>query len=418
MRRNLKKSKAKSHKKSGKAGLIAAYCVIWTFIVAACAIWYQVMVYMSDFSPSRLQTNAVGENFSDSDTIVSPTETAEEKLNQRVSEIIANMSVEEKVGQMFVLRADGSAKIYDNISQTKAGGVVLFARDFKGKSRDEVISMIEQMQSASDGKMLIAVDEEGGTVVRVSSNSNLRSTKFKSPQALYEAGGFDLIKADTVEKCILLKSLGINMNFAPVADVCTDPKGFMYKRAFGKDAEQTAEYVALVVDTMQQNGVMSCVKHFPGYGNSVADTHSGLDVNTKTLQELNDSDLIPFSKAVAQGVDSIMLTHTIINSIDSQNPASLSEKVIKMIREDMNFDGVLISDGMDMGAIQKFSGNSGNACVMAVKAGVDLICTPENPVLDYNAVLNSVKSGEIAENQIDEAVARIIKMKIKHGLYD
>lgn len=418
MRTKLKKSKTKPQKKPDKASIIAAYGLIFVFIVAACAMWYQVMIYMSDFSPSRLQTNATGENFSDSDTAVSPFETAEEQLNQRIVEIVADMSVEEKVGQMFVLRADGSAKIYDNINQTKAGGVVLFTRDFKGKSSDQVIAMIEQMQSASDGKMLIAVDEEGGTVVRVSSNSNLRSTKFKSPQALYAAGGFDLIEADTVEKCTLLKSLGINVNFAPVADVCTNPKGFMYKRAFGKDAQQTTEYVTLVVDTMQKNGVMSCVKHFPGYGNSVADTHDGLDVNTKTLQELNNSDLLPFREAIAHDVDSIMLTHTIINAIDPENPASLSEKVVKMIRDDMNFHGVIISDGMDMGAIQKFSGNSGNACVMAVKAGVDLICTPENSVSDYNAVLSAVKSGEIAENQIDEAAARIIRMKIKHGIYD
>ncbi|MDD6395957.1 MAG: glycoside hydrolase family 3 N-terminal domain-containing protein [Firmicutes bacterium] len=372
---------------------------------------------MSDFSPSRLQTSAVGDNSSDSDAVVSPSEIAEMKLKQRVADIVADMSIEEKVGQMFVLRADDSTEFCSILSQTKAGGVLLFARDFKNKSRDDVIAMVGRMQSAADGRLLMAVDEEGGTVVRVSSNPNLRSTKFKSPQDLYAAGGFDLIKADTVEKCTLLKSLGINMNFAPVADVCTDPKGFMYKRSFGKDAEQTAEFVTLVVDTMRQNDVMCCVKHFPGYGNSVADTHDGLDVNTKTLQELNDSDLIPFRRAIAHDVDSIMLTHTIINAIDSEAPASLSEKVVKMIRDEMGFDGVLISDAMDMGAIQKFSGNSGKACVSAVKAGVDLICSPENPVSDYNSVLNAVKSGEIPESQIDEAAARIIKMKIQSGIY-
>lgn len=414
----MKKSSVEFHKKRKNSGLIVTYCVILLFILCASAAWYSVMVYMSDFSPSRLQTSAVGDNSSDSDAVVSPSEIAEMKLKQRVAEIVADMSIEEKVGQIFVLRADDSTEFCSILSQTKAGGVLLFARDFKNKSRDDVIAMVGRMQSAADGRLLMAVDEEGGTVVRVSSNQNLRSTKFKSPQDLYAAGGFDLIKADTVEKCTLLKSLGINMNFAPVADVCTDPKGFMYKRSFGKDAEQTAEFVTLVVDTMRQNDVMCCVKHFPGYGNSVADTHDGLDVNTKTLQELNDSDLIPFRRAIAHDVDSIMLTHTIINAIDSEAPASLSEKVVKMIRDEMGFDGVLISDAMDMGAIQKFSGNSGKACVSAVKAGVDLICSPENPVSDYNSVLNAVKSGEIPESQVDEAVARIIKMKIQSGIYD
>ncbi|MGN0474090.1 MAG: glycoside hydrolase family 3 N-terminal domain-containing protein, partial [Acutalibacteraceae bacterium] len=163
---------------------------------------------MSDFSPSRLQTSAVGDNSSDSDAVVSPSEIAEMKLKQRVAEIVADMSIEEKVGQMFVLRADDSTEFCSILSQTKAGGVLLFARDFKNKSRDDVIAMVGRMQSAADGRLLMAVDEEGGTVVRVSSNPNLRSTKFKSPQDLYAAGGFDLIKADTVEKCTLLKSLG------------------------------------------------------------------------------------------------------------------------------------------------------------------------------------------------------------------
>lgn len=335
-----------------------------------------------------------------------------------VADIVNSMSVEQKVGELFMLKSNGASGINNTISKTKAGSVVLFAKDFNGKTKAQVKSMIKKMQSSSDGKMLIAVDEEGGTVVRVSSNSNLRSSKFKSPQALYAEGGFDLIKSDTVEKCNLLKSLGINMNFAPVADVCTDKSGFMFKRAFGKDAEATAEYVSVVVKTMNQRGVASCVKHFPGYGNSAADTHKGLDVNKKSLQELNKSDLVPFRNAIKSNVDSIMLTHTIINAIDSKRPASLSPKVINMIRDDMNFNGLIVSDGLDMGAIVEYCGDSGSVCVMAVNAGVDLLCTPKSPVSDYNAVLAAVNSGEIPMSRIDEAVTRIIKLKMKLGLYN
>ncbi len=342
--------------------------------------------------------------------------TKSQKLS--VADIVNGMSVEQKVGELFILKSNGVSGINATIGKTKAGGVVLFAKDFKGKTKAQVKSMIKTMQSSSDNKMLVAVDEEGGTVVRVSSNSNLRSSKFKSPQALYAQGGFDLIKSDTVEKCNLLKSLGINMNFAPVADVCTDKKGFMFKRAFGKDAAVTGEYVSLVVKTMQRNNVASCVKHFPGYGNSVADTHEGLDVNKKSLQQLNKSDLVPFREAIKCNVDSIMLTHTIINAIDSKRPASLSPKVINMIRNDMNFDGVIVSDGLDMGAIVEYCGDSGSVCVMAVNAGVDLLCTPKNPVSDYNAVLKAVNSGEIPMSRIDEAVTRIIKLKMKLGLYN
>ena len=198
---------------------------------------------------------------------------------------------------------------------------------------------------------------------------------------------------------------------APVADVCTSKSGFMYNRAFGKGAEETAEYVSAVVSTMKQTPVASCVKHFPGYGNSKKDTHKGLDINKKSLEKLKKSDLVPFERAIDEGVDSILLTHTVVNAYDPIHPASLSSDVVRAIREDMGFDGLLITDGLEMGAIIKYSGDSGKACIMAVKAGVDILCAPKNPISDYNSVLDAVKSGEITEERIDESVRRILRFK-------
>lgn len=406
--------KKSQQKKKSKTNLVIIFIIVIAFITCASILMYAAMIHNAKSERTYVPIEKVI-NVSETNL---PSASESDLLNARAADILKEMSVEQKVGQLFMIKSNGIDGIYDIINDIQAGGVVLFAKDFNGKDSAEVQAMIRKMQSASDGKMLVAVDEEGGTVVRVSSNSKLRSSKFKSPQDLYAEGGFELIKSDTEEKCALLKSLEINMNFAPVADVCTNKSGFMYKRAFGKDANATADYVSLVVNTMENNGVASCVKHFPGYGNSEADTHEGLDVNEKSLQELDESDLVPFRRAIEYGVDGIMVTHTIINAIDSERPASLSSKVVKMIREDMNFDGVIISDGLDMGAIIDYSGDSGKVCVMAVNAGVDLLCTPKNPVSDYNAVLEAVNSREISQSRIDEAVLRIIKLKIKLGLYD
>ena len=336
-----------------------------------------------------------------------------ETVEQKIERELSSMTLEEKVGQLFMVRNNGSKGFKDTVSKTHAGAAILFAADFKGKTPAQVQKMIKGLQDASDGRMIIAVDEEGGDVIRVSSNTKLRKTKFLSPQKLYSQGGLELIKTDTEEKCELLDSLGINMNMAPVADVCTKSSAFMYKRSFGKGAEETAEYVSKVVGTMKATPVASCVKHFPGYGNSQSDTHKGLDVNEKSLDELKSCDLVPFEAAIREGAHGIMLTHTIIQSIDPDRPASLSPDVVRLIRDDMGFEGLLISDGLDMGAINEYSGgDSGKVCIMAIKAGVDILCAPNHPVSDFNAVVEAVRSDEISQSRIDESVRRILRVKL------
>ena len=368
-------------------------------------------MYISQSSDS--DTHSDEANASSAGDVSSEPERIDE-ISQKIETQLNAMTNEQKVGQLFMVRNNGKDSLFDTVSQTSAGGAILFANDFKGKTADQVRDMIAEIQSCSDGRMIIAVDEEGGEVVRISSNPKLRKSKFLSPQRLYSKGGFDLIVSDTEEKCELLYSLGLNMNLAPVADVCTSSSGFMYKRSFGKDAEETAEYVSKVVSTMKNTSVASCVKHFPGYGNSKADTHKGLDVNDKTLYELKENDLVPFEAAIREGVDGIMLTHTVIKSVDPEHPASLSPDVVDILRSDMGFDGLLITDGLEMGSVIKYSGGeSGMVCVMAVLAGVDILCAPKNPVDDYNAVLEAVNSGEISQERLDESVRRILRFKLK-----
>ena len=178
-------------------------------------------------------------------------------VEQKAEELLAGMTLEEKVGQMFIARCpetDAASKV----TQYHLGGYILFARDFTGKTKEEVTAAIQSYQNAAKVPLLIGVDEEGGTVNRVSKNANLRETPFASPQELYAQGGWDLIRSDTQEKCQLLQSLGINLNFAPVCDVSQDPQDFIYARSFGQDAEQTAEYVRTVVQAMSQEQMEVC----------------------------------------------------------------------------------------------------------------------------------------------------------------
>ncbi len=334
-------------------------------------------------------------------------------------EILSDMTTEEKVGQLLLpcTKNISEEELCTLISECNIGGVVLFKKDFENKTPQQVKDMIQAYQDAGNGKLFICVDEEGGSVVRLSGISALRHARYLSPQELYSLGGYELIEADTVNKTAFLRSFGINVNFGPVADVTTDENGFMYKRAFGRDADSTGKYVSAVVSAMNDSGVGSCIKHFPGYGNSTADTHIGLDRNKKTRDELFASDLVPFIDGIDSGADSIMMTHTVIESIDSERPASLSVSCTDLVRNELGFDGVIVTDGLDMGAVTEFCSDS-DPCVESILGGCDLLCTPCDPAASYENLLNAVRCGIISEERLDASVKRILIWKIELGLYN
>lgn len=346
-----------------------------------------------------------------------PTAPPRDPKDVKADALLAQMTQEQKAAQLILVRGDTMTQeqLLSFISTYKVGGVVLFGGNFKDKTSQQVKDMTTALQAAADGQLLICADEEGGTVVRLSSNPNLRQSKFKSPQKLYASGGMDAIISDTREKCAFLRSYGVNVNFAPVADVVTNSSGFLYSRAFGRDAQQTAQYVSNVVTVMNECNVGSSIKHFPGYGNSSGDTHKGLVVSNITSDSLWSSDLVPFRAGIEAGADSIMVTHTVINAIDSVNPASLSPACMSLIRDQLGFDGVIVTDGLDMGAITSFCGGS-DPCVKAICAGADLLCTPSDSAASYNALLTSIRSGEISAQRLDSAVKRILIWKMDLGL--
>lgn len=366
-------------------------------------------------SDSDVSSNDTTENI---DSTESPeTEESEpveavDPIEQKAEEILAGMSLEEKVGQLFIARcpeADAASKV----TQYHLGGYILFARDFTGKTKEEVTASIQSYQNAAEIPLLIGVDEEGGTVNRVSKNTNLRQTPFSSPQELYAAGGWDLIRSDTREKCQLLQSLGINLNFAPVCDVSQDPQDFIYARSFGQDAKQTTVYVETVVGIMSEEHMGSVLKHFPGYGNN-SDTHTGIAYDERPYETFVNSDFLPFQAGINAGADMVLVAHNVVSCMDDQVPASISLPVHNILRNELGFDGVIITDDLVMEGVRQFAGDA-EIAVRAVQAGNDMLCCTDFEV-QVPAVVKAVENGEITEERLNESVLRILKMKIKLGI--
>ena len=330
----------------------------------------------------------------------------------RAQELLDGMTLEEKVGQMFIARCP-ETDAAQLAADYHLGGYILFGRDFKDKTAEQVTTDIQSYQDAAEIPLLIAVDEEGGTVNRVSSNPNLRSSPFRSPQSLYSEGGLELVRSDAQEKCRLLESLGININFAPVCDVSQDPADFIYDRTLGRDAQETSQYVAAVVETMAEEGMGSVLKHFPGYGNNT-DTHTGVAYDDRPYDTFLTSDFLPFQAGIDAGADMVLVSHNIVSAMDEASPASLSPEVHRVLREDLGFTGVIVTDDLVMDGVRDFAGDD-EAAVLAVQAGNDLLCCTDFQT-QVPAVLAAVESGEITEEQIDAAVLRVLTMKLRLGI--
>lgn len=335
-----------------------------------------------------------------------------ENQDQIIEELLSAMTVEEKVGQMFFVRCPdvGAAEA---VSEYKLGGYILFGRDFKNKTAEQVRNDISSYQSAAGVPLLIGTDEEGGTVVRASSNPNLFPHSGLSPQDLFAQGGMDAIIQDARQKSVTLLDLGVNVNLAPVADVSTDSNDFIYDRAFGQDAQATAEYVSNVVKTMDAQGIGSVLKHFPGYGNNV-DTHTGVAIDERPYETFQTSDYLPFTAGIQAGADAVLVSHNVMTCVDDQLPASLSPAVHQELRETLGFQGVIMTDDLAMDAVAAYAGDQSPA-VMAVKAGNDMIVTTDFQT-QIPEVIQAVKSGEIDEEQIDQSVTRVLKWKYDLGL--
>ncbi len=345
---------------------------------------------------------------------------------ETVEALLAEMTLEEKVGQMFFVRCPdvGAA---ERISEYHLGGCLLFTKDFKDSagewlSESDFTQKILGYQEVSSLPLLIGVDEEGGAVARASRNPNLFAEKFQSPQKVFSAGGMEAIALDAVDKNRDLLRYGINVNFAPVADVSTDPADFMYDRAFGQDAEATAAYVETVVTAAggvsAGNGdgvykIGAVLKHFPGYGNN-ADTHTGVAIDERPYERFLEEDFLPFRAGIEAGAGAVLMSHNVVVSMDPDLPASLSPEVHRILREELDFQGVILTDDMAMDAVKSYA-RDGSAAVLAVLAGNDMIVTSDF-ARQIPQVVEAVNGGTIDKALIDRAVERVLGWKYDLGL--
>ena len=352
----------------------------------------------------------------------SPDELAEQQrlaeLARRAQELedrLARMTLAEKVGQLFFLRCP-SFGAEAAVAQYHLGGILLFTQDYKDASgdwltQDAFVEKLAALQAAAENDtgipLLIGSDEEGGTVPRASRNPNLFPSKFPSPQSLFETVGLEGLLADTQQYNSRLHSLGITVNFAPVCDVSTNPKDFIYERSFGQNAQTTADYIAQVVAAMSDAGIASVLKHFPGYGSN-ADTHTGIAVDERPYEQFLAEDYLPFAAGIGAGAPFVLVSHNIVTCLDSSYPASLSAAWHEQLRSHLGFEGVILTDDLDMGAVKAYA-DGGNIAVLALQAGNDMIVCSD--LTQIGAVIAAVQDGTLSEKTIDSACRRVLAAK-------
>ena len=352
----------------------------------------------------------------------SPDELAEQQrlaeLARRAQELearLSSMTLAEKVGQLFFLRCP-SSDAEAVVAQYHLGGILLFTQDYKDASgdwltQDAFAEKLAALQDAAESDtgipLLIGSDEEGGTVTRASRNPNLFPSKFPSPQSLFETVGLEGLLADTQQYNSRLHSLGITVNFAPVCDVSTNPKDFIYERSFGQNAQTTADYIAQVVAAMSDAGIASVLKHFPGYGSN-ADTHTGIAVDERPYEQFLAEDYLPFAAGIGAGAPFVLVSHNIVTCLDSSYPASLSAAWHEQLRSHLGFEGVILTDDLDMGAVKAYA-DGGNIAVLALQAGNDMIVCSD--LTQIGAVIAAVQDGTLSEETIDSACRRVLAAK-------
>lgn len=337
-----------------------------------------------------------------------------------VDSILKNMTLEEKIGQMVIASFNGTTLGSDAktlIRDYHIGGFALFKYNIQSESQlKALISDLNEFNKSSNIDLFLAVDEEGGRVSRIP------STIKKGPTALSLGQTNDpvLVMREAIRNGNNLSELGFNLNFAPSSDIFSNPQNTVIgDRAFGKDPQTAAIYSNAYYCGLNQAGIMASSKHFPGHGDTLIDSHYGLPTVTKTLDELREFELIPFNLLIQNNVDMIMMSHILLENIDPINPASLSYEIVtKLLREEMGYEGVIITDDMTMKAISDMY-SPGESAVKAILAGCDIILSTHNlssQIQVVEALKKAVENNVISLDRIDQSVRRILELKSKNNL--
>ncbi len=340
--------------------------------------------------------------------------------------VLADMTLKEKVYQMLFVTPEsitGVGQVVVAGDTTRAaiesqpvGGLVYFAPNLM--SREQVSDMISATQGYSKIGLFTGIDEEGGRVSRLTENPQLGYSPLPSMKEIGEGGEPQAAYQHGKTLAERLTKLGFNVDFAPVADVLIHSDNTeIGNRAFGRDAETVAFMVPEVVSGLQEGGVRAVLKHFPGHGSALSDAHTGYTESLRTYDQLRETEFLPFASGIEAGADFVMVSHiTLVNEVEEDVAASLSYEVVtEWLKEELGFEGIIITDSFAMGAITEHYSQA-EAAVLAVKAGVDMILIPADVAAVAGAIMDAVESGEIKEERIDESVSKILMCKDKMGL--
>ncbi len=346
-------------------------------------------------------------------------------IGKRADEIIASMTLEEKVAQLFIITPEALTGVSGvtmagettqaAFSDYPVGGIIYMEQNIQ--SWDQTSQMLSSMQDISMNRIglpsFLSVDEEGGSVFRVSGRlENVESI----PDMSFVGASQDPLNAYETGIAIgdYLNRLGFNVDFAPVADVLTNPENTVIgNRSFGSDPHLVANMVALEVQGLREQGICATLKHFPGHGNTSEDSHQGLAVSYRTLEELENCEFLPFVSGITAGAEFVMVGHIALPNVTGDDiPASLSYRVMtELLRNEMGFEGIILTDALNMGAIVNAYG-SGEAAVKAFQAGADMILAPADFHTAYSALLEAVSNETISEKRLHESLHRIVELKL------
>ena len=347
---------------------------------------------------------------------------------------IQKMSIREKVGQMFFVRPEALdttihwneyAELPDykleQVNKTMLavnkdypiGGMILYAHNIVDETQlGNFIAEIREL----NGSPLLAIDEEGGRVARIANNENFDVPKYESMAAIAESDDPEEAYKAAFTIGSYVKKYGFDIDYAPVADVNTNPDNIVIgPRAFSDDPETAAKFVVSYLNGLESAGVIGTLKHFPGHGDVSTDTHYGYASTDKTWDEMLKCEMIPFKAGIKAGAQMIMTAHIAAPNVSGDDlPATLSSVILQdKLRGELGFDGVIVTDAMDMGAITKQFSNA-EAAIKSIQAGVDVVLCSREFTQVFDAVVKAVEKGEIKESRIDESVKRILKLKQKN----
>lgn len=391
---------------------------------------YQEKTQKEENSPPKEQENLdVLEEQSEKDVPQRKEDTPQpkESVSKKVEELIERMTVEQKVAQLFFVLPDSLSQVSQTTQvgeltasafrQYPVGGIVYMENQIL--SEEQLTDMNQEFCRLSQEILgvdpFLAVDEEGGSVTRIAGNPAFPVTDVgdmadvgstRDPNQAYQVG---------VTLGTYLHQYGFNLDFAPVADVLTNPSNTVVsRRSFGSEPELVADMVAAEVRGLGENSIRSALKHFPGHGATAEDSHEGFAYANRSLEQLRSCELLPFQAGIDAGADFVMVGHLCYPQIDeSGEPASISSwAVTQLLKEEMGFTGVAITDAMNMGAIANHY-SSAEAAVRAVQAGIDMILMPADFISAYNGVLEAVNNGSISQERLNDALTRILTVKLE-----